>query len=113
VKRHWLRGMLLGVSLALLLAAGAALAQGRTYVEVGKPCITCFDGNPEDVTAEYLLPVTVGGWGQAQAICGEVTSPVGSMWWGCNEPWDDDPHTGLFGLTCDVTSMAPGPSRSA
>lgn len=28
MKRHWLRGLLLGVSLALLLSSGVALAQG-------------------------------------------------------------------------------------
>lgn len=28
MKRHWLRGMLLGVSLVLLLGGGMALAQG-------------------------------------------------------------------------------------
>jgi hypothetical protein len=102
MKRRWLRGMLLGVSLVLLLAGGVALAQGMMYVEVGKPCITCFPGDPEDVTAEYLLPVTVGGWGEAREICGEVTSPVGPLFGDCNPPWDDDPHTGLFGLTCDL-----------
>ena len=102
MKKKWLRGMLLGVSLALLLAGGVALAQGMMYVEVGKPCITCFPGDPEDVTDEYLLPVTVGGWGQAQEICGRVTAPVVVVFDECNPPFDDDPHTGFFGLTCGL-----------
>ena len=101
MKRHWLRGMLLGVSLALLLAGGVALANGM-WVSVGKPCIECFPGEPEDVTDEYLLPVTIGGWGEAQEICGRVTAPAGVVYNECNPPWDDDPHTGLFGLTCDL-----------
>jgi len=102
MKRHWLRGVLLGVSLALLLAGGVALAQGM-YVSLGRPCIECFDGDPEDVTAEYLLPVTVGGWGEANQICGDVTTPVGQLYQVvCNPPWDDDPHTGFFGVTCDL-----------
>jgi len=100
MKTSWLRGMLLGVSLVLLLAGGVALANGVS-VSVGKDCVECFPGDPEDVTDEYLLPVTVGGWGEAQEICGEVTAPVGSMWSECEKPWDDDPHTGEFGYTCN------------
>jgi hypothetical protein len=102
MKRHWLRGVLLGVSLALLLAGGVALAQDATYVEVGKPCITCFPGEPGDATDEYLLPVTIGNWDDLCAICGRITAPVGVVYQHCDEPWDDDPHTGLFGLTCDM-----------
>jgi len=101
MKRHWLRGMLLGVSLALLLAGGVALANGM-WVSVGKDCVECFPGDPEDVTDEYLLPVTVGGWDEAQEICGRITAPVGILYDQCDEPWEDDPHTGLFGLTCDL-----------
>jgi hypothetical protein len=104
MRRHWLRGVLLGVSLALLLAGGVALAQGM-FVSVGKPCIECFDGDPDDVTAEYLLPVTVGGWGEASQICGEVEAPVGKLYASCNPPWDDDPHTGYFGMTCDLVAI--------
>ena len=32
MKKHWLRGVLLGVSLALLLAGGVALAWGTVYI---------------------------------------------------------------------------------
>jgi len=104
MKRHWLGGLLLGVSMALLLAGGVALAQGM-YVSLGKPCIECFNGDPESVTDEYLLPVTVGGWGAANLICGEVTAPVGQLYEDCNPPWDDDPHTGFFGMTCDLVPI--------
>jgi hypothetical protein len=104
MRRHWLRGVLLGASLALLLAGGVALALGA-YVSLGKSCIECFDGDPEDVTAEYLLPVSVGGWGEANQICGKVTAPVGDLYAACNPPWDDDPHTGLFGMTCDLVPI--------
>ncbi len=101
MRKHWLRGLLLGLSMALLLAGGVALAQGM-YVSLGKPCIECFNGHPDDVTDEYLLPVTVGGWGQANLICAKVTAPVGPLYEVCNPPWDDDPRTAFFGMTCDL-----------
>jgi len=101
MKGSRLRGMLLGVSLALLLAGGVALANGMS-VSVGKDCIECFPGDPVDVTDEYMLPVTVGGWYTAQEICGRVTAPVGVVYDECVSPWNDDPHTGFFGLTCDL-----------
>jgi hypothetical protein len=37
MKKHWLRGLLLGVSLLLLLTSGAALAQGPVCDEEASP----------------------------------------------------------------------------
>ena len=45
MKKHWLRGMLLGVSLALLLAGGVALAQGLT-ITPDPECFECAEGLP-------------------------------------------------------------------
>jgi len=45
MKKSWLRGLLLGVSLALLLAGGVALAQSLT---VEPDCLQCFDGTYEE-----------------------------------------------------------------
>jgi hypothetical protein len=45
MKTNWLRGMLLGVSLALLLAGGVALAQGLS-ITVDPACIECWNGAP-------------------------------------------------------------------
>ncbi len=42
MKRHWLRGSLLGASLALLLGGGLAMAQGLPYVTVERHCVNCF-----------------------------------------------------------------------
>ncbi len=39
MKRHWLGGVLFGVSLVLLLAGGVAMTQGSLSVEKG--CIGC------------------------------------------------------------------------
>jgi len=45
MKKHWLRGMLLGVSLALLLAGGVALAQSLT---VEPECFQCWPGTGQE-----------------------------------------------------------------
>jgi hypothetical protein len=58
MKRHWLRGMLLGMSLALLLAGGVALAQQpRLHVGCGTPTI---DGNVR--AAEWANAETLTLW---------------------------------------------------
>jgi hypothetical protein len=41
MKRHWLRGLLLGMSLALLVAGGVALAQGITITTDPEGCLPC------------------------------------------------------------------------
>jgi hypothetical protein len=59
MKRHWLRGMLLGMSLALLLAGGVALAQQPVlHVGCGTPTI---DGNVS--AAEWANAATLTLWG--------------------------------------------------
>jgi hypothetical protein len=58
MKRHWLRGMLLGMSLALLLAGGVAVAQQpRLHVGCGTPTI---DGNVR--AAEWANAETLTLW---------------------------------------------------
>ena len=61
MKTSWLRGMLLGVSLALLLAGGAALAQGLT-VTPDQDCFECYAGNGDGVPDEYELELTFDGY---------------------------------------------------
>jgi len=41
MKRKRLRGLWLGVSLALVLSGSVALAQGSLYITVDKDCINC------------------------------------------------------------------------
>jgi hypothetical protein len=64
MKRHWLRGVLLGVSLALLLAGGAALAQGLTITS-DKECFTCgeLDGGlyASELEPENIVEFSIGG----------------------------------------------------
>ena len=64
MKKHWLRGLLLGVSMALLLVVGVALAQS---VSVDKECFECipmdYETHPEDIPYDpFLFTVTGSGW---------------------------------------------------
>ena len=62
MKKHWLRGMLLGVSLALLLAGGAAVAQ-QPVLDVGCGTAT-IDGNVR--AAEWANAATLPLWPRPQ-----------------------------------------------
>jgi len=43
-KRTWLRGLLLGISMSLLLMGGVALAQGITITTDPEGCLECYEG---------------------------------------------------------------------
>jgi hypothetical protein len=60
MKGHCRRGVLLGVTLALLLAGGVALAQGM-YATADKTCAECQpeNGGPAD---DYTVHIEYGGW---------------------------------------------------
>jgi hypothetical protein len=64
MKKHWVRGVLLGVSMALLLAGGVALAQSAS---VDKGCFECipmdYETHPGDIPYDpYLFTITGSGW---------------------------------------------------
>ena len=64
MKKHWRRGMLLGVSMALLLVGGVALAQSAS---VDKECFECipldYETHPEDIPYDpFLFTITGSGW---------------------------------------------------
>lgn len=69
MKRHWRRGLLLGVSIALLLASGVALAAGLT-VTIDQECFECWPYEGDQVEAsvgpeppeEYRVTMTIGGF---------------------------------------------------
>ena len=69
MKRSWLRGMLLGLSLALLLAGGVALAQGLTLT-VDQDCFECWPGTtePDD---EHVVVVTMDDYVKAD-LCASL-----------------------------------------
>ena len=70
MKKHWARGVLLGLSIALLLTGGVALAQSAS---VDKDCFECiplrYETHPEDIPYDpFLFTVTGSGWEVGEAI---------------------------------------------
>jgi hypothetical protein len=69
MKTSWLRGMLLGISVSLLLAGGVAVAQGLTVV-VDQDCVECWPGPYDSLPAdEYVVEITLNGWDPAGILC--------------------------------------------
>jgi hypothetical protein len=67
MRKNWLRGMLLGVSLALLLAGGVALAQALT-VTVDQDCFECWPGTG-DPGEEHVVVVTADDYDVEADLC--------------------------------------------
>lgn len=67
MKKNWLRGLFLGVSMALLLSGGAALAQGLS-VSVSKPCIPCCPRDGEDPQTHWFYLI-VDGFEEGDPCC--------------------------------------------
>ena len=90
MKKHWLRGMLLGVSLALLLAGGVAVAAG-VYISTDQACFECWEppvpfeasgptytGVPPD---DGVVELTLRGWDpQGNEVLWRVSDPVQEYW---------------------------------
>jgi hypothetical protein len=82
MKKHWLRGMLLGVSLALLLAGGVALAQGL-FVRVDQECFECWGGGQNNIAPdEYVPHLDYGNWRTSgiDQVCEGVHGPSASTY---------------------------------
>ena len=76
MAKRWLRGMLLGVSLALLLAGGVALAQGLS-IAVDPACIECWEGTPGpgvDPPASFIAEFVVSGFHEGELACGRLSA---------------------------------------
>ena len=104
MKRHWLRGVLLGLSLALLLAGGVALAQGLT-VTADQDCFECWPrtaGWPPP--ASHTVELTVDGYATDEWLCWRLT--MEGMFWdeGCWDPPLADPPCRVQ-LSVECTSM--------
>jgi len=72
MKKHWLRGIFLGVSVALLLAGGVALAAPRTTIT--PYCFVCCDKCTEAWTCDGWA-VSVSGWLPPELVLLTLTSP--------------------------------------
>ena len=105
MKRHSLRGILLGLSLALLLGGGVALAQATV---TAKPsCIECWPGPPA-LEEDYEVTVTFAGWNHSYdlyanwSVDGVVQESCGPCMW-------TDPNVFGVGLPCAGIGPAAGP----
>ena len=113
MKRHWLRGLLLGVSLALLLGGGVALA--AMAVKADQECFVCcpYEGNfvsqNADLPPECVVEITITGLDASWDVCDSMLTPVGWLWqdlcYGESPPptleWE-------FGVTCEGRMFFPG-----
>ena len=76
MKKHWLRGVLLAVSLALLLAGGVAVAEQVVSVEPW--CGVCCDLNNQrecvESTDDYFTLTTMG-WADSEDLTIGVKAP--------------------------------------
>jgi hypothetical protein len=89
MKRLWLRGILLGVSLALLLAGGVALAQGLS-ISADRECFECSPGEPPSTEPE-IVELTFDGYDTDLWLCGELMMED-TLWdSGCWDPALPDP----------------------
>ena len=70
MKKSWLRGMLLGVSLALLLAGGVALAQ--MILTVDQDCFECWPSVTTGPDDEHVVVVTIDDYDLQLDLCTEL-----------------------------------------
>jgi hypothetical protein len=99
MKRHWLRGVLLGVSLALLLAGGVALAQGL-FVTVNKDCVECWSGTEQPTQDRYFLRLTLGGWNPQYELCERDRIDGEVLYEGCDGFPPEDPFSQRVWFPC-------------
>ncbi len=91
MKKNWLRGLLLGVSMALLLAGGVAMA-ASLFVTVDKPCVQCWSGQVPPTDDAYFLALTVGGVDVNEELCSRSTIDGELLYSRCGDP----PPTGTY-----------------
>jgi hypothetical protein len=72
MKTSWLRGILIGASLALLLAGGAALAQGL-QATLDQDCFECVPRADYPPGEDQIVELTLSGYDVQQALCGSLT----------------------------------------
>ena len=109
MKKHWLRGVLLGVSLALLLAGGVAVANGL-YATPDQPCFQCQPraaGWPPP-TADRILVLTIGGYDMADYLCARLTM-AGVVWdEGCGPLAHSPPCSVGIAVLCETMEVLMG-----
>ncbi len=107
MKKNWLRGLLLGVSVALLLAGGVALA-ASVFVTADKECVECWPGRHEPTGEPYILTLSVGGWDHAHDwYCDRLRIEGEVLFRECQTLPTEDPDTFKAGFPCEW--HGPGP----
>lgn len=113
MKNHWLRSMLLGVSMAVLLAGGVALAASLD-ASVNKQCVLCWPGEEWPTDEAYLLDVTFIRWDPAYEICmrwtidGQLPVPASCEWFANTHPFPQ-PRTQTLFFPCEWPLDATAP----
>jgi len=105
MKKRWLRGVLLGVSLALLLAGGVAVAKGLSITS-DQTCMQCLpaDADPEP---PYLWLVHMTGYDPGYELCWRLSGPAYTEK-RCLSPSPDTDYWG-FVLSCEGAGQASVP----
>jgi hypothetical protein len=99
MKKNWLRGLLLGVSIALLVAGGVAMAQGLR-VTVDQSCFECWPGNGTP-TDEYMAQLTLSGYDPNEDLWGRLTMAGALFTEGpLSAPLSGPPCTVMYAVRC-------------
>ncbi len=103
MKKNWLRGLLLGVSMALLLGGGVALAQDSLFFIAYKDCVQCWPGMEFPPTGnQYLLPFKLGGWDTNYELCTRITIDGALFRQHCSDEYPDtDPYSDTWAFPCE------------
>ena len=78
MKKHWQRGLLLAVSIALLLSGGVALA-ASVSVEANQPCFVCYPRADYPPSGDQLMELTLTGYEPSEDLEWRVTM-AGTLW---------------------------------
>jgi hypothetical protein len=100
MKKHWLRGLVLGISVALLLSGGVALAQGL-YLTADKTCVECWPGQGEPTESRYILTVALGGWNPSLPLWGLLTVDAEVVQGPMTLHPVEDPDTDTLSFPCE------------
>jgi hypothetical protein len=100
--KRWLRGTLLGVSLALLLAGGVALAQVAFGVAVHPDCFVCTPRADWPPSEGQFVELTFTGYETTEALCGRLMMDDTLWGVGCWPPeLPDPPSAATFAVRCE------------